>query len=247
GRDRSPAHARRRALRRAVGRRRRGPPAAPPLRRSRLRQGRPPPHSAPGPARGGLRPREVARAVCRHRGRAAGRGGRRAGPAHPGERRAGRGGAGAQPGRGPHGLDARLAQSPAPPGTGGGPDRGHGGPARGPRVRGHSHGPRPYPRARRRRGRGGRPPPAGHGRRARRGRRHRGDRRHGGGAGQPGRRHHARSGDRRPDQHWVRRRARRGHRPAVHALLVCRGPHGRGHRQRLRRRLRGAPHPPGPM
>ena len=46
-------------------------PAAPALRRPRLRPRRPPPGAAPGPARGGLRPGQDARAVRRHRRRAA--------------------------------------------------------------------------------------------------------------------------------------------------------------------------------
>ena len=60
--------------RRAAPRRGRGAAAAPPVRRPRLRPRRPPPRAAPGPARGGLRPRQDARAVRRHRRRAAARG-----------------------------------------------------------------------------------------------------------------------------------------------------------------------------
>ena len=64
---------------------------------------------------------------------------------------------------------------------------------------------------------------------------------HGGCPGQRGRWAHPRPGRGRAHQHRLRRRARRGDRPARHVVRLLVGHHRGGHRQRLRRRLRDRP------
>jgi hypothetical protein len=197
--------------------------------------------AAPGHGRGRVRPGQDARAVRGHRGRAAGRARRRPGGAHPGRRRPGGRRPGRQPRR-PRSPGTTVVWRPAPRGrAGGAAHRRHRRPARWPT----SAPPCSAPTASRPRritdvGVAGLHRLLGRRRRARRpptpwwwwpGWRARSP---AWSAASP------RPGGGRAHQRRATGRASRGHRPARDARLVRVGHHRGGHRQRLRRRLRGA-------
>ena len=208
------------AGRRGQRRRRRRQPAAPALRRPRLRPGRPPPRPAPGHGRDRLRPGQDA-AQCAAivaellaqpgsspvvLSRADDDQAAAALAAHPDGRVVEAGGVTPPTAA----CTRRLAARGRAPRAGRRGHRRHRRPARRRRVRGHPRRPRPRPAADHRRRRGRPAPAARRRRRAGRGRRRRRGRRHGGRAGQRGRRAHRRAGRGRAHQRRLRRRRSRG-------------------------------------
>ncbi len=223
-----------------TARRGRAPAAAAPLRRPRVRQGRPPPplrQGLPEAVYGQGKTAEQCAAIVGELLEAR----RPAAPTvrwpviltradadqvelvladHPGGSRTVTGAAtGGDQVRGEL-VHGGLAAGPAPGGPDPGGHRRDRRPAGGPGVRGDPGGPRAAPDAARRLRRGRGAPAAGVGRRARRGRRGGRGGRHGGRPGQPGRRDHRGAGRGRAHQRRLRRRPRGGHRAAGHARLV---------------------------